>query len=110
MSATERKEVQSGVIEPAQKTAGGMRVPAHNNSHPMGGGEKSEGLVQLVHQRIAEHNHAHPPEAQQELQELKAKGQAVHNNPRLNPAQYQHPTLNPHYVPEGNHGVSFPRT
>lgn len=86
---SEKKEVPSGVIEPAQKVAG-MRVPAHveRPAH-------DEKLIQLVKNQVEEED-ARSVSAKEEIAALVDKGKTAAQNERINPSHYQPPAKHVH--------------
>lgn len=101
MSAADRHDVTT-----SQEVSKG---PGHHRHHPLTGPEQDHTILHVIKQQILDETNA--PLMQQEVQELKDFGRAVQDNPRLAPAQYYPPAkTNPTMVPDGNHGVAYPKT
>jgi hypothetical protein len=103
MSATEKKEVPSGTLRKAQKIEGGVRILPHQEI------SQDEAILHLIQQQVQDETNA--PVDTDEVRMLLEKGHASQHNPRVNPSAYFPPSSgNPTMVPEGNHGVGFPKT
>jgi hypothetical protein len=87
----EKKEVASGIIEPAHKV-GGMRVAPHAER------VHDEALIHLVKQQV-EDEEAQAASAKEEIEALIEKGKETAHNARINPSQYHPPPKSVHDTP-----------